>query len=89
MIAHRETEQFGVNSKMLDIAKWIGTGTGVSGAVLIALNVGAVRYGFALFLLSSSLWFAAALVQRELSLAVLQGTFTAINVIGLSRWAGS
>jgi hypothetical protein len=74
---------------MLDVAKWFGTGAGVSGAVLIALNLGLVAYGFVLFLLSSSLWLAAALTQREPSLAVLQGTFTVINVIGLWRWVGS
>jgi hypothetical protein len=79
----------GVNSKMQDVAKWIGTGAGVSGAVLIALNVGLVGYGFVLFLLSSVLWLAAAVAQREPSLAVLQGTFTVINVIGLWRWGWS
>jgi hypothetical protein len=82
-------EQCSVNPKMLDVAKWIGTGAGVSGAVLIALNVGLVSHGFALFLLSSMLWLAAAVAQREPSLAVLHGTFTAINVIGLWRWGGS
>lgn len=78
-----------MNSKMLDMAKRIGTSTGVSGAVLIALNVGLVRYGFVLFLLSSMLWLTAALAQRESSLAVLQGAFTVVNVIGLWRWAAS
>jgi hypothetical protein len=55
----------------------------------IALNLGIVVYGFALFFLSSLLWGSVALVQREPSLAVLQGAFTAINVLGLWRWAGS
>jgi len=73
---------------MLVVAKWIGTGAGASGAILVALNVGLVRCGFVLFLLSSLLWLAAALAQRESSLAVLQGAFTAVNVIGLWRWAG-
>jgi hypothetical protein len=77
-----------VNTTKLNVAKWIGTGAGVSGAILIALNLGVVEYGFALFLVSSSLWLAAALAQREPSLIVLQGMFTAINVIGLCRWAG-
>ena len=65
-------------------AKWIGTGAGVSGAILIALNLGIVVYGFALFLLSSLLWGSVALVQREPALAVLQGAFTVINVLGLA-----
>lgn len=78
-----------MNAIALNTVKWIGTAAGVSGAILIALNLGIVAYGFALFLVSSSLWLAAALAQRETSLVVLQGTFTAINVLGLWRWMGS
>ena len=68
-------------------AKWIGTATGVTGAVLIALNIGAVAAGFALFLISSVLWGAVGWIHREPSLVVLQGAFTAINVLGIYRWA--
>jgi len=79
----------GINSIVLSAAKWISTGAGVSGAILVALNVGVVAYGFALFLVSSVLWGAAALIQREPSLVVLQGAFTVINLLGLWRWTGS
>jgi hypothetical protein len=71
----------------LGAAKWLGTAAGIGGAILIALNVGAVGYGFALFLISSVLWCAIGLAQRESSLVVLQSAFTAINVLGLWRWA--
>jgi len=37
----------------LSTAKWIGTAAGVSGAIMIALNLGLVIYG--LFLISSLL----------------------------------
>ena len=40
----------------LTAAKWIGTAAGVSGAIMIALNLGLVIYGFGLFLISSLLW---------------------------------
>ena len=70
----------------LRAAKWIGTAAGVCGATMIALNLGAVGYGFALFLVSSVLWCAVGLVQREPSLIVLQSAFTAINLIGIWRW---
>lgn len=76
-------------SNALCIAKWTATAAGIAGAVLVALNVGLVALGFTLFLASSSLWCAAAVVQREASLAVLQGAFIAINVLGLCRWCGS
>ena len=71
---------------LLTATKWLGTAAGILGAVLIALNVGVVGYGFMLFLLSSILWSMAAIAQRESSLVVLQGAFTIINVFGILRW---
>ena len=71
---------------LLIAAKWVGTALGVGGAVLIALNIGAVVYGFMLFLISSLLWSAVATAQREPSLMVLQGAFAMINVFGIVRW---
>jgi hypothetical protein len=76
-----------LNTTPLRIAKWIGTATGVTGAVIIATNLGVVALGFALFLVSSIFWSAVGWVQREASLLVLQATFTVINVIGIYRWA--
>jgi len=67
-------------------AKWIGTATGVTGAILIALNMDVVVYGFTLFLLSSLLWAWVGWMHRETSLVVLQSAFTIINVVGLFRW---
>jgi uncharacterized membrane protein len=72
----------------LSSAKWIGTITGVAGAVVIALNFGFVIYGFYLYLISSVLWSVVGWVQREASLFVLQGAFTAINILGIYRWLG-
>lgn len=73
----------------LTTAKWIGTATGVTGAVVIALNLGMVVFGFGLFLISSILWTVAGWRQREASLVVLQGTFTVINLVGIYRWIGA
>ena len=81
MRLHRETA-------WLPAAKWIGTGAGVMGAVMIALNISISGYGFVLFLVSSLLWGAAGLAQRDDSLVILQATFTVINLIGIYRWIG-
>lgn len=80
-MARAETLAYGLTA-----AKWIGTAAGVAGAMLIALNLGLVVYGFGLFLMSSILWTAVGWLQREPSLVVLQGAFTAINVVGVARW---
>ena len=70
----------------LSVAKWFGTVCGVAGAIIIALNLGVVAYGFAFFLVSSVLWGAVGLIQREPSLVVLQSVFTVVDVLGLWRW---
>ena len=56
------------------------------GALLIAMNVGAVHWGFVLFLVSSTIWAWAGYQQRDWSLTSLQGAFVLINLIGLWRW---
>ena len=71
----------------LSVAKWFGTLCGIAGATMIALNLGVVVYGFALFFVSSVLWGVVGLIQREPSLVVLQSVFTVVNVLGLWRWA--
>jgi hypothetical protein len=43
-------------------------------------------YGFGLFLISSLLWSVVGWFRREMSLVVLQGTFTVINIVGIYRW---
>ena len=71
---------------MVSAAKWIGTITGIVGALLIAANIGAVVWGFALFLVSSTLWTTVAVIQRERSLWLLQGVYVGLNVLGIIRW---
>ena len=78
-----------INPATLTAVKWIGTAAGVSGAIMVALNLGLVVPGFWLFLISSVLWTVIGWVQREMSLFVLQGTFTIINIVGIYRWLGS
>jgi hypothetical protein len=76
-----------MTSQILEGMKWTGTAAGIIGAIIIALNLGLNEYGYGLFLVSSVLWTTVAIVQREASLALLQVTFTVINVIGLFRYS--
>lgn len=71
---------------MLRVLKWMGTGAGILGALLIAANTPISGWGFVLFLLSSLLWTAAGLLMREPSLVALNAAFTAINILGIVRW---
>lgn len=67
-------------------AKWTGTGAGIAGALLVAADIPASGYGFILFLVSSVCWAWVGIRTRDLPLALLQGVFTAINLLGIWRW---
>lgn len=71
---------------MLRALKWLGTTAGIAGAILVALNIPASGWGFALFLVSSVSWGAAGVMMGEASLVTLQAAFTAINILGGYRW---
>ena len=74
------------SSFLLGALKWLGTAAGIAGALWIAMNLPSSGWGFSLFLLSSMSWGTAALLMGETSLLLLQGVFTAINVLGIWRW---
>lgn len=75
---------FGLDS--LAWLKWIGTGTGILGALLVALNIPQSGHGFVLFLISSLAWLTAGWRMKEPSLMVLQAVFTVVNLLGIWRW---
>ena len=70
----------------LTAIKWIGTGTGIIGAVLVAANVGMVGWGFVIWAVSSASWVVAGYVMREPSLVLLQGVFFVVDLVGIWRW---
>lgn len=70
------------------LCRWVGTAAGILGALLIALNLGVVVWGYWFFLVSSVLWLTVAWVDEDYSLALLQGIFVLVNVLGLLRWVG-
>jgi hypothetical protein len=75
-----------LNFNSLTFLKWLGTSTGIVGALLVALNIPQSGYGFILFLVSSFSWFAAGWRMKEPSLMVLQGVFIGVNILGVWRW---
>ncbi len=66
--------------------KWLGTVTGVLGALVLALHIPVSGWGWVLFLISSVSWTAAGIAMRDMSLVVLQGTFVAVDMLGVWRW---
>ena len=57
-----------INPMALSAARWIATAAGISGAILVALNLGVVAHGFALFLVASMLWVGVGLINANRAL---------------------
>lgn len=68
------------------IARWSGTFMGIAGALLVASNVEASKYGFPLFLVASALWGIAAYCTKDNALLLLQIVFFSIDSYGIYRW---
>lgn len=71
---------------MLTALKWIGTGSGALGALLIALNIPESGWAFAFFLVSSVAWWVAGVQMRDRALWMLNLVFIGIDTLGIVRW---
>lgn len=65
---------------------WLATISGMTGATLLAANLGLEIYGFAAFVVCSGILAVYAMHKREWSLLVLQGFYIVVNGIGLLRF---
>lgn len=68
------------------IASWVGSLSGPMGAVLLAANIRASKYGYILFTLSSVLMCVAAYTKGDNPVLVQNVLFSLINGFGLYRW---
>jgi nicotinamide riboside transporter PnuC len=73
-------------STTINTLRWTGTITGVIGAILLALNIEGSGYGFFFFLVSAAAYSYTSWVSGDLPMLVLQGTFFAIDLLGIWRW---
>ncbi len=65
---------------------WIGTITGVTGGITIALNITYSKYAFLVFLISSGCWLIQGAINKDKALVVLNAVFMTIDLIGIYRW---
>jgi len=68
---------------MTKVLSTIGTVTGITGALLVALNMNMFVLGYTLFLTSSITWVSYAFMTKQTNLLILNLTFGIINLIGL------
>ena len=74
------------SSNLLTACKWIGTITGIIGALMLALHIPESGYGYIFFTASSITWGFAAWMMKDRPLLLLQTAFLGVNIIGVWRW---
>jgi nicotinamide riboside transporter PnuC len=72
-----------INYKIFEM---IGAICGVTGAVLVSLNIPQSKYGFVLFLISSILLGIVSWQRNMQYLLTMQMVFLGINAVGIFRW---
>jgi hypothetical protein len=65
---------------------FLGTITGILGAIIVASNINLNFYGFFLFLLSSIFYIIYSIETNQKNLLVLNIVFTIIDIIGMIRY---
>lgn len=71
---------------MLKWLKWVGTATGILGALMLDVNFPYSKWGFVAFLISSMSWLIVGVRTKERSLAIQSVVYTVLNIIGIFRW---
>jgi hypothetical protein len=71
-----------------DILSWVAPITGVSAAVMVAINLGTrfTGWGFVVFTVSSVAWVALGLAEGIQSIVIQNGVLFVINLVGIYRW---
>jgi nicotinamide riboside transporter PnuC len=67
---------------------WVGTITGIIGALLIAFNFELSKFGYLFFLVSSTTWLVQAKQNNDKALMLINIVFTVVNIIGIINWFG-
>jgi nicotinamide riboside transporter PnuC len=65
---------------------WIGSFTGIIGAILVAMNFEFSKFGYIFFIISSITWGIQANKNKDKALLLINVAFTIINSIGIYRW---
>ncbi len=73
-------------SKLLTFG-WLGTVTGITGGILIAINMLEYsKFGFIFFLISATSWLIQGWKNQDFPLVLLNCVFIIIDIIGIYKW---
>ncbi|MEO1916905.1 hypothetical protein [Candidatus Thioglobus sp.] len=71
---------------MNNVWGWLGTITGITGALLVALNIDEVFTGYLFFMASAISWAIQGTKNNDKSLVLLNAVFVCVNALGLYNW---
>jgi nicotinamide riboside transporter PnuC len=71
---------------MNNVWGWLGTITGITGALLVALNIDEVFTGYLFFMASAISWVIQGTKNNDKSLVLLNAVFVCVNALGLYNW---
>ncbi|NYT28361.1 hypothetical protein [Candidatus Thiodubiliella endoseptemdiera] len=71
---------------MNNIWGWVGTITGITGGILVALNFEYSKFGYIFFMISAVSWAVQGLKNDDKSLVLLNTVFICVNALGMYRW---
>lgn len=66
--------------------QWAGFALGVTGALMLALNIDISGWAYIIFSIADACWIVIALWKKVPGLLALHGTYIMINIIGIYRW---
>lgn len=75
-----------IKSKGYNVINWIGSISGILGALLLAFNFTGSKYGYFLFLASAIFLTFSFTKQKNYAMMVQQSIFLIINSIGVYSW---
>lgn len=73
-------------SAQLKWAQWIGFSLGVTGALMLALNIKISGWAYIIFTIADLCWIVTAIWKKVPGLLALHATYIVINGIGIYRW---
>ncbi|WNO52933.1 hypothetical protein [Stakelama saccharophila] len=76
------------DSPLIQAIKWFATGTGVTAAFMVSLDLGrrVVGFGFVVFVASSIAWIVAAFLSKDGALGTQNAVLFGINIFGVYRY---
>lgn len=86
MQANSSRNQTGMTLEQLNFLQWLGSLTGIAGALMMACNSKASPWAYPVWLCASVSMLVFALYDQLSGLALQQAVFTFINTLGLWRW---